>query len=142
MKAMATLERNVRPPAYSKDTIIHFDEGLIGFSECKDFQLLESDNIAPFRLLQSPEVKEVGFLVIEPSAVMKDYYDRIPEREWESIGVSAGEPRLAFIICVIGATPKESTGNFQAPLIVNYNKMVGRQLILTDSALSVRQPLV
>jgi flagellar assembly factor FliW len=142
MKAMATLERNVRPPAYSKDTIIHFDEGLIGFSECKDFQLMESDNIAPFHLLQSPDVREVGFLVIEPSALMKDYYSHIPDREWESIGVSAGEPRLAFIICVIGATPKESTGNFQAPLIVNYNKMLGRQLILTDNSLSVRQPLV
>src|SRR4051812_43003542 len=113
MKASATLERSVRPLAYGKDTIIHFDEGLIGFSECKDFQLMESDNIAPFRLLQSPEMREVGFLVIEPSAVIKDYYDRIPAREWETIGLSADEPHLAFIICVIGATPQESTGNFQ-----------------------------
>jgi flagellar assembly factor FliW len=142
MKAMAILEQSVRPPAHNKDTIIHFDEGLIGFSECKDFQLMESDNIAPFRLLQSPEVKEVGFLVIEPSAVMKNYYDHILARDWESIGLSAEDPRLAFIICVIGATPQESTGNFQAPLIVNCNRMVGRQLILTDAALSVRQQLV
>ncbi len=140
MKAMATLERSIR--AQGKDTIIHFDEGLIGFSECKDFQLMENDGIVPFRLLQSAEKKEVGFLVIEPSVIMEDYYSRVPAREWESIGVSATEPHLAFVICVIGPSPTDSTGNFQAPLIINYKKMIGRQVILTDAALSVRQPLM
>src|SRR5713226_2038175 len=105
MNAMATRERSVR--AQSKDTIIHFDEGLIGFSECKDFQLMENDSIAPFRLLQSAELKEVGFLVIEPSVIMKDYYSRIPAREWESIGLSAVDSDLAFVICVIGPSPKD-----------------------------------
>ena len=142
MKAMATLEPNVRTLVPGKDTIIHFDEGLIGFPECKEFQLMESDNIAPFRLLQSSQVKEVGFLVLEPSSVMKDYYSRIPVREWESIGLMPGDPHLAFAICIIGATPRDSTGNFQAPLIINCKTMIGRQLILTDAALSVRQPLV
>jgi flagellar assembly factor FliW len=140
MKAMATLERNVR--VQSKDTIIHFDEGLIGFSDCKDFQLMENGSIEPFRLLQSPQTKEVGFLVLEPSVVMPDYYNRIPVREWESIGISPAERGLAFVICVIGSSPKESTGNFQAPLIVNYKKMIGRQVILTDPGFSVRQPLM
>ena len=139
MKAMATLERSVR--VQSKDTIIHFDEGLIGFSDCKDFQVMENDSIAPFRLLQSPQMKEVGFLVLEPSVVMPNYYSRIPAREWESIGLSPSDPHLAFVICVIGPSPKDSTGNFQAPLIINYKKMIGRQVILTDAALSVRQPL-
>jgi flagellar assembly factor FliW len=140
MKAMATLERSIG--VQSKNTIIHFDEGLIGFSECKDFQLMENDNIAPLRLLQSAKMKEVGFLVLEPSAILEDYYDRIPAREWESIGLSDTDPHLAFVICVIGASPKDSTGNFQAPIIVNYKKMIGRQVILTDAVLSVRQPLI
>ena len=140
MKAAAILEQNVR--AESKNTIIHFDEGLIGFSDCKDFQLMENDSIAPFRLLQSTQTKKVGFLVLEPSVVMADYYKRIPAREWESIELSASDPQLAFVICVIGPSAKDGTGNFQAPLIVNYTKMIGRQVILTDVALSVRQPLM
>jgi len=142
MKAMAILESDLRHLGQGKQTIIHFDEGLIGFSDCKDFQLMESDSIAPFRLLQSSQVKEVGFLVLEPKTVMPDYYSRIPHREWESIGLMPGEPQLAFVICVIGATSKQSTGNFQAPLIINYKTMIGRQVILTDVALSVRQSLV
>jgi flagellar assembly factor FliW len=140
MNAMAILEKSVKPQ--NKDTIIHFEEGLIGFSECRDFQLLENDSIAPFRLLQSAEKKDVGFMVIEPSIIMADYYKRIPAREWDSIGLSTKDSLLAFVICVIGPNPKESTGNLQAPLIVNYRKMIGRQVILTDGALSVRQPLM
>jgi flagellar assembly factor FliW len=140
MKAMASIGRSI--PVQSKDTVIHFDEGLIGFSDCKDFRVMEDDSIAPFHLLQSSQTKELGFLVLEPSVVMFDYYSRIPAREWESIGLSPSDRRLAFVICVIGASPNQSTGNFQAPLIVNYSKMNGRQLILTDAALSVRQPLM
>jgi len=140
MNAIATLERS--PRTQSKETIIHFAEGLIGFSECKDFQLMENDSLAPFRLLQSTQMKEVGFLVLEPSVIMSDYYNQVPAREWESIGLSATDSRLGFVICVIGPSPKQSTGNFQAPLIVNYEKMLGRQVILTDAALSVRQRLM
>lgn len=140
MNAMAILEKTIRPQ--NKNTIIHFDEGLIGFSECRDFQLMENESIAPFHLLQSAEKKEVGFMVLDPSIIMSDYYKRIPAREWDSIGLSPKDRLLAFVICIIGPSPKDSTGNLQAPLIVNYQKMIGRQLILTEAGLSVRQPLM
>jgi flagellar assembly factor FliW len=140
MNAMAILENNIL--AHNKSTIIHFDEGLIGFSDCKDFQLIEDDAITPFRLLRSAEKKDVGFMLLEPTVVMAEYYKRIPAREWESIALSTNEPLSAFVICIVGPSAKNSTGNFQAPLIVNCKKKIGRQLILTDAALSVRQPLI
>src|SRR4030095_12178119 len=33
----------------NREAIIHFDEGLVGFSECKDFVLMENPTLAPFR---------------------------------------------------------------------------------------------
>ena len=142
MKAMQAYDQTTRLKLKSKDSIIHFDEGLIGFSEFKDFVLMENESLAPFRLLQSLESPEVGFLVLEPTALVNNYYDLVPAREWESLGVNGKTKPLAFVIVVIGATPQSSTGNFQAPLLVNYEKMVGKQIILTDSGFSVRQPLV
>jgi len=126
----------------SKDSIIHFDEGLIGFSECKDFVLMENEALAPFRLLQSVEMPDVGFLVLEPTMLVSNYYDRVPNRDWEAVSVNGATKPLAFVIVVIGSTPETSTGNFQAPLLVNYDKMIGKQVILTDSEFSVRQSLV
>ena len=142
MKAMQAYDQTTQLKLKSKDAIIHFDEGLIGFSDFKDFVLMENDSLAPFRLLQSLESPQVGFLVLEPTALANNYYDLVPAREWESLGVTKKTKPLAFVIVVIGNTPQGSTGNFQAPLLVNYEKMVGKQIILTDSGLSVRQPLV
>jgi len=144
MKSAASERRVHSTSAWlgSKDSIIHFEEGLIGFSECKNFVLMENAELAPFRLLQSAEKPEVGFLVLDPTVIIKDYCAAVPKREWESAGVSDDDARLAFVICIVGPTPEESTGNFQAPLIINYQLMTGRQVILTDSGFSVRQPLL
>ena len=141
MKAVQAYDQATQLKLMSKDSVIHFDEGLIGFSECKDFVLLENESLAPFRLLQSVDSPEVGFLVLEPTALMTNYCSEVPAREWESIGVAGSMNPLAFVIVVIGSTPEASTGNFQAPLLVNYRKMIGKQIILTDAGFSVRHPL-
>jgi len=142
MKAMPAYDQSTQLKLKSKDAIIHFDEGLIGFSEFKDYVLMENESLAPFRLLQSLESPHVGFLVLEAASLVRNYYELVPAREWESLGVNGKTKPLAFVIVVIGSTPQASTGNFQAPLLINYDKMMGKQVILTDSGLSVRQPLM
>jgi flagellar assembly factor FliW len=125
----------------TRDAVIHFAEGLIGLAECKDFVLVENQNFAPFRLLQSVDSPQVGFLVLEATTVVTNFYDYVPVREWDSIGIGPTR-QLAFVIVAIGPTPETSTANFQAPLLVNYEKMMGKQVILTDAVFSVRHPLV
>lgn len=142
MKASPTQDQGTQLKLKSKDGVIHFDEGLFGFSECKDFVLMENDGLAPFRLLQSVELPEVGFLVLEPTTLIQNYYERIPEREWLSVGLAENAKPLAFVIVVIGSKPEASTGNFQAPLLVNYERMIGKQIILSDTGFSARHPLV
>jgi flagellar assembly factor FliW len=145
MRAVATLDTvDQNPPLvqYTEDSIIRFSEGLIGFSDCKSFVLLESEGIAPFRRLQSTERDEVGFLVLDSAYLTKEFLSLVPERDWESIGLIDPAARLAFVICIIGQTPAESTGNLQAPLIINHANMTGRQVILGDIEFSSRHPLV
>jgi flagellar assembly factor FliW len=146
MRPVATLDsekQNHLPLVqYSEDSIIRFDEGLIGFSDCKSFVLLESEGLAPFRRLQSTERDDVGFLVLDTAYLTMGFRALVPERDWESIGLSDPKARLAFVICIIGPTPSESTGNLQAPLIINYANMTGRQVILGDTEFSFRHPLV
>jgi flagellar assembly factor FliW len=141
MKAVQAYDPTTELKLKSRDAIIRFEEGLIGFSECKDFVLLENESLAPFRLLQSVDVAEVGFLVLEPTVLVSNYYDHVPLRDWEALCVGSKTKPLAFVIVVIGITPETSTGNFQAPLLVNYDKMIGKQVILTDANFSVRYPL-
>ena len=139
---VAPFDRNNQSDVKGQETIIHFKEGLIGFSNFKNFNLLENDYLAPFRLLQAVASSDVGFLVLDPSTRMPDYCQLVPSREWESIGVTDPAARLAFVTVILGATAQDSTGNFQAPLLINHKEMIGKQVILTDSGVFVRQPLL
>jgi flagellar assembly factor FliW len=142
VQAVDTYDASTELKLRSKDAIIHFDEGLIGFSDCKDFVLMENESLTPFRLLQSLESPQVGFLVLDPTMLVNNYYQHIPQREWESLGIGGEVKPLAFVIVVVGSTPETSTGNFQAPLLINYEQMIGKQIILTDPGYSVRHPLM
>src|SRR5687767_13508802 len=67
------------------ESTIQFQEGLIGFYDCKSFRLIAREEIAPFRWLQSVDRPDIGFLVIDPSLVISGYKTVIPNREWESL---------------------------------------------------------
>src|SRR6185436_20037092 len=99
MKATAILEKRLNSPANSRETVIQFDEGLIGFSDCKHFVLMENDEIAPFRRLQSVDRPDIGFLVIDPSLIVADYHSKVPKREWESLELSSPAAGIALAIC-------------------------------------------
>ena len=141
MKA-ALLEPQLQAKMYGKDSIIRFDEGLIGFNEFKHFVLVETEEVKPFRVLQSADSTEVAFVVLDPRFRIADYYNQIPAREWEAIGVTNPVNRLAFVIVNIGLNPREITANLQAPLLVNYERITDRQMILTNTGFGLRMALL
>jgi flagellar assembly factor FliW len=129
-------------PGYRDEDVITFDEGLVGFLACKRFVVMENEALSPFRILQSVDQRHVGFLVIDPRIIIKNYNRSIPEDAWKTVGVPDLSDRLSLAISIVGSVPSESTANLQAPLLINYREMRGRQLILTGSRYSVTQPLI
>ena len=123
------------------ERLIQFEEGLIGFYDCKSFLLVEREDMAPFLWLQSTERPDVGFLVIDPALVVHDYRAIIPNREWESLGIQNAASGLVLVTCSVGSKSAASTGSLQAPRLVNYPTNVGKQIILTEPGLSSRHPL-
>jgi flagellar assembly factor FliW len=123
------------------DYVVRMDEGLIGFSQYKEFTFAEHADLGPFRLLESVEAPKVEFLVIDPNELVPGYSEVIPDRTWESVGIREKTKRLAFVVASLGATPKDSIANLQAPILVNYETMTAKQVILTDAAFPIRHPL-
>jgi flagellar assembly factor FliW len=129
-------------PGYRDEDVITFDEGLVGFPACKRFVVMENEALSPFRIFQCVDQRSVGFLVIDPRNIVKNYNRSIPEYAWKTVGVSEASDRLALAISIIGSVPEESSANLQAPLLINYKEMKGRQLILTGTRYSVTQRLL
>ena len=140
---LVTNEGQDKPlPGYRDEDVILFKEGLVGFPGCKRFVLMENEALSPFRVLQCVDQSKVGFLVLDPRVVVKSYNRSIPAEAWYDLGITNVQERLSLVISIIGNAPEESTANLQAPLLINYKDMVGRQMILTKSRYSVTQPLV
>ena len=129
-------------PAYRDKDVILFAEGLIGFPGAKRFILIESESLAPFRVLKCVDIPQIGFLVLDPRSVVKTYERSIPQESWHSLEVADNADRVTLVISIIGKDPLESTANFQAPLLINHRKMLGKQLILTTARYSVTQRLL
>ena len=128
--------------AIRTESTIQFEEGLIGFYNCKTFMLVENEEMAPFCWLRSTDHPDIGFLVIDPALVTTGYSRMVPLREWESLGLTDPSQGLILITCMVDAGSGRGTGNLQAPLLVNRARMVGKQVILTETGLTSRHPLL
>jgi flagellar assembly factor FliW len=135
----ATIAEQHEPAKPDARCVVRMDEGLIGFSEYKRFIVLERDDVLPFRVMESLDSPGTGFVVVDPSLIVPGYNELVPERDWETVGLYDRSKRLALVLTTLGRTPQESMAVLQAPILINYEAMTARQVILTDPALPARE---
>jgi flagellar assembly factor FliW len=109
---------------------ISFPVGLFGFEYIKDYVLLDADR-QPFYWLQSIQVEQVAFILINPFLFRPDYEVDISDEELGEIGISNPEEALIFTIVTMPAKGG-MTANLQGPLIINRELRIGKQAILSD----------
>ena len=116
---------------------IYFPFGLFGFEKLKEFALIDSSQ-PPFFWLQSLEVEDIAFILIEPTVFRPDYELRISEGDMEEIGVESREDVIVFAIVTVPDDNRRMTANLQGPVLINRAKNLGRQSISLDPRWQVR----
>jgi flagellar assembly factor FliW len=110
---------------------ISFPQGLFGFEPLKEYVLLDAER-QPFYWLQSLEVEQAAFILINPFLFRPDYELNIADEDLEDIGLSGPEKALIFAVVTIPADGGPMTANLQGPLIINRDIRTGKQAVLTD----------
>jgi flagellar assembly factor FliW len=110
---------------------ISFPQGLLGFEGLKDYVLLDADR-QPFYWLQSVDVEQAAFILVNPFIFRPDYEANIDDEELSRIGISNQEKALVFAIVTIPSDGGPMTANLQGPLVINRNTRRGLQAVLTD----------
>jgi flagellar assembly factor FliW len=110
---------------------IIFPQGLFGFESFHNFALLDADR-QPYYLLQSLDVEQIAFILINPFLFRPDYEVNINNDELKEIGIESPEKALIFSIVTIPSDGGVMTANLQGPLVINRDSHYGRQSILTD----------
>lgn len=126
---------------YTEDDIITLSSPLLGFPELQDFLLISDDNSYPFLWFQSVEDKDICFILIETNIFFKDYKPDIPKRELKVLAISDKNDMKIFSIVVVPTDPKLSTANLRAPLVVNFDKKLAKQIILDNEEYRIKMPL-
>ena len=139
---------NINTKAYgsidiNNKQIIHFPSGIFGFESLRDFALLDAEQ-QPFFWLQSLEVEQIAFILINPVIFRSDYTPAIIESELEEIGLNgkSDENILLFSIVTIPADQNKMTANLQGPIIINRENKIGRQFISTCPDWKVRHYII
>jgi len=127
---------------YEEGDVIEVTDGLPGFRHLRRFLLIESDELAPLKFLQSLEEPFLSFPLIDPRIVVPDYRADIDETGRE--GLELEEPKNALVYCIVtlAERPENSTANLRAPLVINTANMRAGQFILQGAEYSVTEPLL
>ncbi len=120
-------------------SVIHFPDGIIPFGKHLDFALLPSPEQSSAAWLQSLQYPELAFWVGHAAKLF-------PKRD---IGVEAHHLQLMQIhhleqlsvLLILTVQQGEVTANLLAPILIDAEQRIGRQIILTDRLEQVRVPV-
>ncbi len=84
--------------------------------------------------------QEIGFPVLNPFLVDSDYARELPKWVVERM-FSAEEPLDVFCVVTLKGDGGKVTINLKSPIIVDYMKKEGEQLILTSEDLPIAHPI-
>lgn len=126
------------------EALITFPEGILGFPEDRSYLLLEHyTEGSPFKWLQSASSPGLAFLVIDPFLVSAEYAVILDADTARliSMGDASGCAVMA-IVNVPAGTPRRMTANLKAPLVVNPDLRVGRQMVMGSQGYSMKEELL
>lgn len=123
----------------SRDAIIRFPSGIIGFPEFKEYVLLEYR--PPFCWLHSIENPDLAFVVIDGVELGDQYVFPLPYGDADC-DLREDDEYAILVIITVRSDPKLITANLKAPLVVNLRNRNGVQLVLEDLPYSTREPLI
>jgi flagellar assembly factor FliW len=143
-KAAVVIETRFGPLEFGPANSIFMPVGPLGFGACHHFGLAELPKPASdrFKLLQSLDNHDLGFIVtqLEPDDA------RISRDDLEDAAMSVGIPMEAalFLLIVTIRANDESTSitaNLRAPVVLDKNRLVARQVVMANNALPIQMPI-
>jgi len=122
------------------DQVFEFYPGLGGFEQYHRYALIAEED-SPIEWLQAVDDPEVVFALIEPFLCAPDYAFELPDADVVALGLQHPGEALVRCILALRSDPEEITANMLAPLVLNPQARVGRQVVLQDSDWPLRLPV-
>ncbi len=138
---MGTITEINRDRGFALERAISFPWGLPGLEDHREFILSPLEQGSPFYYLGSRGQPEIGLLLVDPFAVCKNYEFDLDEEAAGRLHIS--DPQQAAVLCTVNTSRGvgAATVNLLAPLVINLERLLAKQVVLRDRRYSYRAPL-
>jgi flagellar assembly factor FliW len=126
---------------YHEADVIEFPWGLPGFANHRRWLLLTVDSHAGFVWLQSLDDLNVAIPAADPVWIFESYAPKLPAYAFVALDITQPDDFTMINVVVVSPNAEEMTMNLMAPIIVNLRTRKARQVMLENSAYSVREPI-
>jgi flagellar assembly factor FliW len=125
----------------NEDDIIHFEKGIPGFSEEKEFIILPLSEDQAFSVMQSISTEYLAFLVVSPFHFFSEYDFQLEDLAVEELSLKSEKEVQVFSILTAEDPFENTTANLQAPIIINTTNQKAKQIILNDGQYKTKHPI-
>lgn len=112
------------------DDILLFPQGVLGFEDCRHWVLLADADNESVGWLQNISRPDLALAVVSPRRFVPGYEVRVPRGQL--IPLQLAEIDQAYVLTVVSKNEGELTVNLKAPLIINLDRRLGRQIVSCD----------
>lgn len=120
---------------------IHFPHGIPGFQDLRDFVIEKHEEDSPFFLMQSTDDADIGFVLVSPFEVFRNYEFQLPDSAKELLDIDDLEAIAVYSFVTLRTPVEDSTTNLLAPIVINSANHKGIQVVLKDEKLSIQEKL-
>ena len=126
---------------YRESEVLTFPWGLPGFGSLRRFIALNLAGQEKFVWLQSLDDPAIALPTADPWAIFPDYEPQLPHYATASLEIARPEDFVVLSVVVVSPGAAEMTMNLLAPVVVNLQTRIGRQIMLETGGYSVRAPI-
>jgi len=122
--------RHFGPVTVEADDFVLFPRGIVAFEDCRHWVLLGDVENPTLAWLQSISRPEVALPVVSPRRFVPGYAVHLVRSQLAPLEFSQFDQ--IFVLTVVSQSDGDFTLNLKAPLVINLDRRLGRQIITTD----------
>ena len=110
---------------------LSFTKGPLAFEDFTKFTIISAEEDGfPFKMLQSLEEDSLAFVITDPFLFKEDYDFELGEEILQELAIEEPEQIAVYVLLVIPENINQISANLAAPIIINTDKKIAKQVIL------------
>lgn len=123
------------------DDILHFEVGVYGFEDIKEYVLLSEEEGSSILYMQAVHTKVPSFVLIDPFAIYPDYQPHLSKEDLVYFDVSLESDLRFLVIAAVKENFKDTVVNLKCPVVINPLTKHAKQIILEDADYPIRHKI-